>query len=119
MKVIEKGRGKWEEINESQCKKNSQQAEESKRSDIIKVTGHRNVQSLDDYNEADEVEQRQLSLAISKRNYENPLVEKNAIAASSITTTGHPLLPTKLNLPVQTTAGPSMAQSKENYVQGL
>ena len=41
-----------------------------KRSDIVKVTGHRSVQSLDDYDEADEEEQRRLSSAISKRNYE-------------------------------------------------
>ena len=38
------------------------------RSAIAKVTGHRNIQSLDDYDEADEDEQRQLSWAISKRN---------------------------------------------------
>ena len=36
------------------------------RSSIAKVTGHRNIQSLDDYDEADE--QRQLSWAISERN---------------------------------------------------
>ncbi|CAH3150789.1 unnamed protein product, partial [Porites evermanni] len=35
------------------------------RSAIAKVTGHRNIQSLDDYDEADEDEQRQLSWAIS------------------------------------------------------
>ncbi|XP_028401230.1 uncharacterized protein KIAA1958-like [Dendronephthya gigantea] len=39
------------------------------RSDIAKVTGHRNIQSLDDYDEADEQEQQNLSLAISRRNY--------------------------------------------------
>ena len=38
------------------------------RSSIAKVTGHRNIQSLDDYDEANEDEQRQLSWAISKRN---------------------------------------------------
>ena len=37
-------------------------------SSIAKVTGHRNIQSLDDYDEADEDEQRQLSWAISKEN---------------------------------------------------
>jgi hypothetical protein len=37
------------------------------RSEIAKVTGHRNLQSLDDYDEADEQEQRRLSWAISKR----------------------------------------------------
>ena len=31
------------------------------RSDIVKVTGHRSVQSFDDYDEADEEEQRRLS----------------------------------------------------------
>ena len=43
-------------------------------SDIVKVSGHR---SLDDYDEADEEEQRRLSSAISKRNYENPLLRKS------------------------------------------
>ena len=38
------------------------------RSSIAKVTGHRNIQSLDDYDEADEDEQRQLSWVISERN---------------------------------------------------
>ena len=38
------------------------------RSSIAKVTGHRNIQSLDDYDEGDEDEQRQLSWAISERN---------------------------------------------------
>ena len=38
------------------------------RSAIAKVTGHRNIQSLDDYDESDEDEQRQLSWAISKGN---------------------------------------------------
>ena len=38
------------------------------RSAIAKVTGHRNIQSLDDYDEADEDEQRQLSWAISRKN---------------------------------------------------
>ncbi|KAK3741779.1 hypothetical protein QZH41_001547 [Actinostola sp. cb2023] len=35
------------------------------RSSIMKVTGHINISSLDDYDEADENEQRQLSTAIS------------------------------------------------------
>ena len=38
------------------------------RLSIAKVTGHRNIQSLDDYKEADEHKQRQLSWAISERN---------------------------------------------------
>ena len=38
------------------------------RSSIEKVTGHRHIQSLDDYNEADEDKQRQLLWAISERN---------------------------------------------------
>ena len=33
----------------------------AERSDIVKVTGHRSVQSFDDYDEADEEEQRRLS----------------------------------------------------------
>ena len=35
------------------------------RASIVKVTGHRNEQSLDDYDEGDEKEQRQLSNTIS------------------------------------------------------
>ena len=42
------------------------------RSGIVKVTGHKNIQSLDDYDEANEDEQRQLSYAISGRNNINP-----------------------------------------------
>ena len=42
------------------------------RSGIVKVTGHKTIQSLDDYDEANEEEQRQLSYAISGRNYFNP-----------------------------------------------
>ena len=38
------------------------------RSAIAKVTGHRNIQSLDGYDEAHEDEQRQLSWAISRMN---------------------------------------------------
>ena len=37
-------------------------------SDIITVTGHRSLQSLDDYDEADKEGQWQLSLAISNEN---------------------------------------------------
>ena len=40
------------------------------RSSIVKVTGHRNEKSLDDYDESDEVEQRQLSHAISNNSGE-------------------------------------------------
>ena len=42
------------------------------RSGIVKVTGHKTIQSLDDYDEANEEEQRQLSYAISGRNNFNP-----------------------------------------------
>ena len=38
------------------------------RSTIAKVSGHRNLQSLNDYDEADEVEQQSLSWVISRRN---------------------------------------------------
>lgn len=38
------------------------------RSGIMKITGHKNIQSVDDYDEADEDEQRELSYAISARN---------------------------------------------------
>ena len=46
-------------------------------SDIVKVTGHPSVQSLDDYDDTDEEEQRRLASAISKRNYETPVLRKN------------------------------------------
>ena len=42
------------------------------RSGIVKATGHKNIQSLNDYDEANEDEQRQLSYAISGRNNFNP-----------------------------------------------
>ena len=42
------------------------------RSGIVKVTGHKTIQSLDDYDEANEEEQRQLSYAISGRKNFNP-----------------------------------------------
>ena len=86
------------------------------RSDIVKVTGHRSVQSLDDYDKADEEEQRRLSSAISKRNYENPSAEKNEqMAVADITTTAAPLAPVNTNVPVpHTLASPSMTATKEN-----
>ena len=42
------------------------------RSGIAKVIGHKNIQSLNDYGEANEDKQRQLSYAISGRNNVNP-----------------------------------------------
>ena len=79
--------------------KNTQQAEESnvEHSDSVKVTGHRSVQSQDDYEEAEEKEQRWLPLTISKRNYENPCAEKKRIADSDITVA--PLAPVTMNVP--------------------
>ena len=56
--------------------KRFEQIEESElnveRSGIVKVTGHKTIQSLDDYDGANEEEQRQLSYAISGRNNFNP-----------------------------------------------
>ena len=68
------------------------------RSDIVKVTGHRSVQYLEDYEEADKEEQRRLSLAISKRNYENPCADKKQIAVSNITTILASLVPVTRNM---------------------
>ena len=85
------------------------------RSDIVKVTGHRSVQSLEDYYEAGEKEQRRLSSAISRRNYKNPSAVKKRMAVYDITTTVAPLAPGNMNVPVpHTLAGPSMTASKEN-----
>ena len=43
-----------------------------KRSGILKVTGHKNIQSLNDYDESNEDKQRQLSYVILGRNNFNP-----------------------------------------------
>ena len=67
-------------------------------SDIVKVTDHRSAQYLDDYDEADKEEQRRLSLAISKRNYENPCADKKRIAVSDIITTVALLAPVTMNV---------------------
>ena len=85
------------------------------RSDILK---HRPPKrTLDDYDEADEEEQRRLSSAISKRNYENPSAKKKRMAVSDITTTVGPLALVNTNVPVpHTLAGPSMTASKENQL---
>ncbi|KAL9987244.1 hypothetical protein ACROYT_G001519 [Oculina patagonica] len=49
------------------------------RSSIVKVTGHRNEKSLDDYDEGDESEQRQLSHTISNaRNISSQLARGNS-----------------------------------------
>ena len=49
------------------------------RSSIVKVTGHRNEKSLDDYDEGDESEQRQLSHTISNaRNINSQLARGNS-----------------------------------------
>ena len=90
------------------------------RSDILKVTGHRSVQSLNDYDEADEEEQRRLSTAISKRNHENPSAEKKRMAVSDISTTVTPLAPVNMKVSVpHTLAGPSMTASKGNQFPPL
>ena len=87
------------------------------RSDIVKVTGHRSIQSLYDYDEADEEEQRRLSVAISRRNYENPCAKKKKLTVSHITTTAAPLAPIMVNSPLpQPTTGPSMTESKEKPI---
>ena len=50
------------------------------RSSIVKVTGHRNEKSLDDYDEGDEREQRELSHTISHaKNINSQLAEETAL----------------------------------------
>ena len=83
------------------------------RSDIVKVTGHRRVQSLGDYDEADEEQQRRLSIATTKRNYENHSAEKKRMAVSDITTTVATLAPVNTNVPVQNTFGRLSDESDE------
>ena len=48
------------------------------RSSIVKVTGHRNEKSLDDYDEGDEREQRQLSHTISHATNINSQLARNS-----------------------------------------
>ena len=85
------------------------------RSDIVKVTGHQSVQSLDNYDEVDKEEQRRLSSAMSKRNYENPSLEKKHMSVSDISTTAALLALVNMNVPVpHTLAGPLMTAMKEN-----
>ena len=46
------------------------------RSSVAKVTGHKSLESINDYDEADEEEQRSLSLAISRRNNNATAIQK-------------------------------------------
>jgi hypothetical protein len=59
------------------------------RSSIAKVTGHRNIQSLDDYDEGDEDEQNQLSLAIYRRNNQPKRLLTSLAQVNSTETTTH------------------------------
>ncbi|KAK3754516.1 hypothetical protein QZH41_006878 [Actinostola sp. cb2023] len=59
------------------------------RSSIAKVTGHRNIQSLDDYDECDEDEQKQLSLAISRRNNQPNRLSNSLAQVKNTETTSH------------------------------
>ena len=58
-------------------------ANKNSRTDIAKVTDHRSINFLNDYDEADEEERRRLSSAISKWNYE----KKQILVVSDITPT--------------------------------
>ena len=83
------------------------------RSDIVQVTGHRSVQSLDDYDEADEKEQRRLSSAISRRNYNPSAMRKSEWQfATSEQLWLQSLLWTWM-CPYHTLASPSMTVSKK------
>ena len=58
------------------------------RSSIVKVTGHRNEKSLDDYDERDESEQRQLSHTISNaRNINSQLASARGSSSTSVSST--------------------------------
>ena len=57
------------------------------RSSIVKVTGHRNEKLLDDYDEGDEREQRQLSHTISlSKNINNQLTRGNRFTSDNSST---------------------------------
>ena len=54
------------------------------RSSIVKVTGHRNEKSLDDYDEGDEREQRRLSHTMSHaKNINSQLAKGNSCNSST------------------------------------
>lgn len=55
-----------------------------KRSSIVKLTGHRNLQCLDDYDEGDENKQRQLYHTISSVSTANQLSETNIGSPSTL-----------------------------------
>ena len=55
---------KWQKVHQPQRSQNGcEQIKESERSGIVKVKEHKNIQSLNDYNAANEDEQQQLSYA--------------------------------------------------------
>ena len=97
------------------------------RSSIAKVTSHRNIQSLDDYDEADEKEQRQLLWAISKG---NSTLKSMPAAGSSSGTTSRAIVPhmmssqaeNLINIPSQTalshsttTARPRLSLNRASF----
>ena len=55
---LEKSHKKFTNHSARKTKISKLKKENVERSDIVKVTGHRSVQSLDDYDEADQEEQR-------------------------------------------------------------
>ena len=104
------------------------------RTAIAKVTGHRNVQSLDDYDEADEDEQRELSWAISRRNSSKDLISTTSSVPSAMqvskspqrmSSQGHNLMNSFVNCTVtfnlnggsssQTTSSPTIVPRKRRY----
>ena len=75
------------------------------RSGIVKVTGHKNIQSLDDYDEANKDEQRQLSYAISGRNNFDPQPtvsrETPGIQQEPLASSAQFLQPPRARMPLQ------------------
>ena len=64
MKSITKGTSLVKSVSQTTVPEKQLKAVEKanlERSEIAKVTGHRNLQSLDDYDKADEQEKRHLS----------------------------------------------------------
>jgi len=70
------------------------------RRSVVKVTGHRNEKSLDDYDEGDETEQRQLSHTISNaRNINSQLArgltaQRRSVVPPAVPATSTPSRPT-------------------------
>ena len=88
------------------------------RSGIVKVTGHKNIQSFNDTDEANEDEQRQLSYAISGRNNFDPQPtvsrETPGIQQEPLATSAQFLQPPRARMPLQPMSMPNSSAFGSN-----